>query len=247
MKKNLFISCLILNTVIWLSGILYLLLKSPIYTSEWILTLPGKGKSTSLNLPEIGEADSRSDSPYNFYADPRENYSTLAKNQEVLREAALIVGMDVEEFGKPRIKIVDNTTMMDFDIDGATAEIAKKKALALNWALQNQLNQLRKAEVEESNRSLELVLQQSQDNLQKAKDNLSAYQKRTLLNRKQQLDDISTNIEDLRKSRSHTLAEIEQVNAFLTELSTEIGLSAKDAAEAIALQSNSVFREYLTQ
>ena len=247
MKRNYLTLWLILNIFIWLTGILYLVLKSPVYTSEWIVNLPGKGKSTSVNLPDIGVADSRTDSPYDFYADPRENYSSLLKNKEVTSAAAKMMNLDIKEFGKPKVEIVDNTTMMELSIEGATPEIAKQKAIAINTALQEKLTQLRKAEIEQLNQNLAQILESSQTELRQAKNRYYAYQAETDLNSGQQLSNMSTNIEELRKSRSQILAEIQQNEAFIQQLSAEVGLSPKEAAEAIALQSNSVFNEYLAQ
>ena len=247
MKRNYLTLWLILNIFTWLTGILYLSLKTPVYTSEWIVNLPGKGKSTSVNLPDIGVADSRIDSPYDFYADPRENYSSLLKNKEVIRNAAQMMNLSVREFQKPKVKMVDNTTMMELSIDGETPEIARQKAVSLNTALQEKLNQLRKAEIEHLNQNLAQVLENSQTNLRQAKNRYYAHQAETDLNGGQQLSDMSMNIEELRKSRSQILAEIQQNQAFISQLSAQVGLSPQDAAEAMALQSNSVFNEYLAQ
>jgi uncharacterized protein involved in exopolysaccharide biosynthesis len=55
---------LLLNTAIWSAAFYYLKIVRPTYTSEWSLILPGSSPGVSINLPNIGQADSSSSSPF---------------------------------------------------------------------------------------------------------------------------------------------------------------------------------------
>ena len=235
------------NTAIWSCSLFYLLAKSPTYTSKWTITLPAEGGQTNVDLPEIGGAFTRSDSPYNSSSyDPRENYKYIAQSDKVLTTAAEALNLPTEQFGEPRVSIVDNTTLMEFEIPGATPEGSQRKALALQTALENELTQLRQEKIAQQDGSLQSVLSQAQANLEQAQTNLSEYKARSGLSSNEQLGDLSKNIEELRRQRAETLAHLQNVNASSKELSSTLGLSSKQAADAFVLQSDPLFQAYLS-
>ncbi len=64
-KKLVYLAIWLLgNTFVWGGSLLYLKFKSPIYSSSWTIALPGTASSTSINLPEIGQASSQNQSPF---------------------------------------------------------------------------------------------------------------------------------------------------------------------------------------
>ncbi len=239
---------LLANGMIWSGALLYLKKTPPIYSSEWKIILPGAKSSTNINLPGIGEASSFSDSPYSIQSsDPRQNYKYLAETNEVLQAAANHLNLSVEKFGKPQIKILDNTNLMQFEIKGDTPEQSQKKALALNRALEEKLDQLRKEEITQQSRRLQGVLSGAEQKLQVAQKRLSNYKAQSGLSATEQLRDVSVNIEGLRRQQSETLAQLEQVSARFRQLSASLGLSPQEAVDALVLQSNPLSQQYLAQ
>ena len=78
-----------------------------------------------MNLPEIGQASSSSSSPFGGSSmDPRANYQFLVTNESVLEEAADKLKIPAKQLGKPKVKLVDNTSIMEFEVTGPTAKDA---------------------------------------------------------------------------------------------------------------------------
>ncbi len=231
------------NILIWTIALAYLKFKDPIYKSEWAISLPVGKSSTSVNLPEISNADFQRDSPLSNseVSDRlRENYRFLAETREVREAAASQLNISVQELGKPRIKIMDNTTLMKFEIHGNTPQEAYEKALAFQNALEVRLNQLREKEIGQQNWQLLATLDSSKRQLQEAHKLLSEYKARAPFSSREQLQNLSANIEDLRRQKVETLAKLQQISASSKELSANLGLSAQEALEQLSLNNKSL-------
>jgi uncharacterized protein involved in exopolysaccharide biosynthesis len=176
--------------------------------------------------------------------DPRENYKFLALSKPVLEAAANKLNMPLQDFGKPRAKVLDNTTLMTFEFQGTTPEEAYKKSLALYEALQVKINELRIKETAQQDKTLQSTLGESQKKLKAAQTRLSEYKARSGLTSTDQLTNLSQNIEQLRRQRAEVLAKQQDANARLQGLSSSLDLSAKQAADAFVLQADSLFQQY---
>jgi DNA-binding NarL/FixJ family response regulator/uncharacterized protein involved in exopolysaccharide biosynthesis len=237
---------LIGNVLLWSTNLLYIKFQAPTYVSSWKIALPGASSSTSINLPEIGQASSYSESPYhNQIFDPRENYKLLASSDQVIELAAEQLKIPTQEFGKPKIKIIDNTTLMELAIQGKTSEEAQKKALALQDVFETELNRLRQAEVVQQDRNLVDVLKDAEIKLQQARQKLSDYQANSGLNSEQQLQDLSNNIEQLRKEKAQLASQQRKIQGKLNHLLRELGLSVEQANNLLLLESDRLFQQYL--
>ncbi|MCA1990884.1 MAG: hypothetical protein LDL41_02390 [Coleofasciculus sp. S288] len=238
---------LVTNVITWSAALLYLKASQPVYKSEWALSVPGVKSYTNINVPGIGQASSSSDSPYmSEVADPRENYKFLAGTMEVLELAANQLNIPVGKFGRPKIKIIDNSTLMSFEIEGGTPQEAQNKAFALHNALKARLDTLRKEEMAQQDQRLETTLGSSEKKLQAAQQRLSTYKASSGLSSPEQLRELSVNLEVLRRQRAEVVAQMEQANTNSRQLAAKLGLSAQQAADALALQSDQLFQQYLT-
>ncbi|MEB3181397.1 MAG: hypothetical protein VKL59_20530 [Nostocaceae cyanobacterium] len=244
-KKHYIFLWLGTNAVIWSIALLYLALRPSSYKSQWSINLPATTPKTSVSVPNIGQASSWNESPYRSFADPRENYKFLAESDEVLEAAANQIKMPVEKFGKPKIKIIDNTTLMRFEIKGNTPQQAQQKALALQNALQTIIDKLRIQEVSQQDGILAQSISGDEQKLQAAKQRLYAYKATATLNSSQQLRDLTTNLEGMRRQKSETVAQLKQVTAKMRQMSVSLGLSPQEAADALVLQSDKLFQQYL--
>lgn len=236
---------LVANALIWSATLLYLKKTPPTYKSDWKIILPAAKSSSNVVLPGIGQA-STSDLPSSSQSsDPRQNYKYLAESEDVLEAAANQLKMPVKKFGKPRIKIVDTTTLMQFEINGDTPQEAQKKAFAFHKALEAKLEELRKEEIAQQNRSLKGFLGGAEEKLQTAQQRLSAYKTHSRLSSSEQLRDVSVNLEGLRRQRAETVAQLQQVTAKFRDLSASLGLSTQEAVDALVLQADPLFQQYL--
>lgn len=139
---------LILSLPLWvLAGVTMMMLPDE-YTSEWALILPGSGNGHAVTLESIGQASATTPSPYASNAvNPSVNYKAISMSMPVIDKAAQAMGMKKDEFGKPKIKLVDQTTILNFKIKGRTAKEAQRKAVAHYNALQATLDSLRNDEL----------------------------------------------------------------------------------------------------
>ncbi|MCY7322414.1 MAG: hypothetical protein LH660_11595 [Phormidesmis sp. CAN_BIN36] len=233
---------LVANASIWGLSLLFLNVAKPVFTSQWAVSLPASRSSSSVNLPQIGGGSSQVSSPFdNKTQDPRENYKFIITSESVLAEAAKQLNMSAQKFGEPRVKIVDSSTLMIFEVKGSNPQESKDKSIALYQAFEAKLVQLRQQEAIEKNQGIKAALKDSQQNLETTQERLSSYKARSGLVSSGQIDQLSNAIEDLRKQRAVVLADQQQAGARLKQLSANLNVSAPQAAEAFALNSDQLF------
>ena len=237
---------IVLNSGIWSASLLYLKRAKPVYTSEWALILPGSAPGVNINLPDIGQASSSGSSPFGGAStDPRANYQFMATSEVVLSRAAQSINITVKEFGEPRIKLVDNTTIMKFQHTGKTPEAAQQKSQALYQALMQQLTLFRKEELARRDEGTQATLQAAREKLILAQQHLSDYKLASGLSFQGQVDNLSVNVEQLRRQRSEFFAQQQQVAARLQQLSANLALVPRQAANAFVLQADQQFQQNL--
>ena len=234
------------NLAIWSVSLLYMMFKQPIYESKWAIALPASNSSASIDIPGVGQASSKSESPYNSdFADPRENYKYLAKTEGVLLGAADSVGMTLEEFGKPKVETPGNTTLIEFQIEARHPKLAQAKALALQDSLQTSLKRLRRDEGSDRTQDLEQSLAVAAKKLKAARQKLAQFQIDSGLSSIEQASNLTYNIEQLRKQKAEVVAQAQKTGSRLARLKSSLKIAPETAANALALQSDSEFKEYL--
>lgn len=234
------------NIVIWGATLLYLIKTPPVYSSQWAMSVNGGKLNTNVQLPGIGQATSSSESSYNIQSsDPRENYKFLLSTNEVLEAAAKQANLPVSEFSKLRIKILNNTTLMHLEIEGRSPQKAQKKAIAIQSALEARLEELRSEEIAQQDRNIQPTLEPLQQKLLAAQKQLYEYKARSPLSLTEQLNYATENLEELRRANAEAVAQLEQMAARFQQLSSSLGLSVSEVSNALVLQSNSLFQQYL--
>jgi uncharacterized protein involved in exopolysaccharide biosynthesis len=235
------------NGVIWGSSLLFLLVSKPVYTSTWALILPGVVNAVNVNLPEIGQATASSGSAGVATAtfDPRANYEYIFTSEQVLRAAARRAEVPTARFPPPRIRSIDNTTLMEMEVTGPSPEDARKRSHALYEAFLERLNQLRLSEISQRDIPSQKILISTQKKLEEAQKKVSAYKSASGLSSLEQVDALSGNIEQLRRQRAEFASQRSRADASLRKLSAELGLSPAEAAEAFKLQADKIFQQTL--
>ncbi|NJM95171.1 MAG: hypothetical protein HC792_01695 [Acaryochloridaceae cyanobacterium CSU_5_19] len=142
------------NALLW-GGTLYFLKNTPpTYRSAVVLNVVGGGPGVNLNLPDIGQAVTSSQSSFNSaHSDPRDNYKEIAMSESVIDDAAAISRVTAEELGKPTIDLVANTTLMSIELEAHSPQMAQTKAKAIHKALAARLEVLREGEQAERNKA----------------------------------------------------------------------------------------------
>lgn len=118
------------------------------YTSHASLILPGSGASASVNLANIGQASSYANSAFaNGSISPTETYKRLLSADRILDAAAKAVEADRDAFGKPRVQLVDQTSLIHIELQATSPADAQQYGDALVAAFFAEIDALRADEI----------------------------------------------------------------------------------------------------
>ena len=233
---------------IWTTSLLYLKLTPSKYRSEWTLVLPGKGAGANVNLVDIGQTSTSAASPYsNSATSPKANYKEFAMSNAVRLAAAKSLEMTSVQFGKPRIKLVDQTSLLYFSIEGDSPEQAQRKAKAIHQALLNLLDSLRQDEVNQQEGSALKALESYRRKLNDASAQLLAFQSDSSLVSMTQFNEVVMSIEQLRREKSQSVAQLKEVEGKSKQLQRNLNLTPQQAADSLVLQNDKVFQENIIE
>jgi uncharacterized protein involved in exopolysaccharide biosynthesis len=235
----------LINGALWGFALSYLKKTKPVYVSQLTLNVAGSGQGVNVNVPDIGQATTSTTSAFSSTADPRENYKLMLSSSTVLEAAAQSLDLDLERFGQPKIKIVNNTTMMEITISGQDPAMTQKKAEALYGALSARLNILRTGEQRQRNDAIQKAVTTAQSKLTTAQSRLSGYKSASGLNSNAQVTNLIDTIELLRKQRAELIAQTQQAGDRQQQLSRNLQLSPQLAADALLLQTDQQFQKSL--
>ncbi|WP_254989909.1 GumC family protein [Cyanobium sp. N5-Cardenillas] len=233
--------------MIWVSSVLFLVLSPAVYTSSWALILPGSVNSVNVTLPEIGQATASRGSAGGASStfEPRANYQYIFSSEEVIRQAAKNAKIPAKRFSEPRIKNIDNTTIMQIEVTGPSPEEARRKSYALYDSFRQRLNELRTSEMEQREVPTQSILRDTQAKLVAAQRRVSAYKLSSGISSIDQVESLSSNIEDLRRDRAQFASKQAQAEGKAIKLSRSLNLSAAEAADAFKLQVDQIFQQNL--
>ena len=233
---------------IWLALLTYLDLAPRVYTSGWSLILPGAGAGASVSIDSIGQASSIISSPFGSSSmSPKVLYQEIAATPRVRGRAAQILGISYEEFGEPRIKLVDQTSVMHFSISGRTPLEARAKGEAVLTALNEQLDKLRSDEISRRINAVQASLEGYRITLETARKRIVDLQRATGLVSIEQFNDSSRTIEDLRHSHITAQAALSRLESEQAKLRTQLGVSPSLASHALLLSGDQAFRQLVRQ
>lgn len=237
---------LLINAVIWGAALLYLKKKTPEFTSALTVSVPGISADANVSVPGIGQASYNNPNPYSIGTqDPRQNYKYIAQSEPVLETAAAQLNMSLKEFGAPRIRLADSTTIMLIEMEGLSPEEARNKSLSLFKAMQIRLGELRAQEIVQRDAGFQSSLGASQNKLEIAQKRLSEYKSRSGLNSSDQLKALSDNIEQLRRQRAEIISQQREASGRVAQLAANLKLSNQEAADAFVLQTDQIFQDNL--
>ena len=232
--------------LIWIPAVLFLRYAPPIYKSSWTIIIPGTTSGASINLDSLGEANTSVGSQYGGKSiDPKVNYKAIVLSSTVLNKAASMSDMTAEEYGKPKINLVDQTAMMEVITKANDAELARVKAQNLYKAFSDELESLRLGErTIKQNDSLQqlaeyqLAVDQTQDALQQFRMNselVSIEQYKSLLD----------TVGNLTESKREMEARLDALNARYGVLVYVLGVDPGVAGSIIKLRQDLMVQSQL--
>jgi len=235
-------------TAIWTPVGLFLVLKPPSYTSTWALILPGSGAGHAVSLESVGQASATVSSPYASHSvDPKVNYKAVAESDPVLAAAAASLGMNAEAFGKPRIKLVDQSALMDFRVSGTSAQEAHAKSAALYAALQAELERLRSDELLRREAGTSDMLRGFSEKLHEAQQRILEYQAHAQVVSIEQFNELTLNLERMRSQTRALIAKRAGLNGQTRALREALQTSPEMATSLLDLQQDPLFRQLAEQ
>lgn len=225
----------------------YIRFTPPKYTSEVSLILPGSGASNSITLDEIGQAASFASSAFSSPSiSPTQTYKRLLSANRVLSSAAQSLDLDLADFGRPQIKLVDETSLIHFEMQGASPETAQAKAAELLRSFQQALILLREedlrfrqetaatANLEYANRVQQLRREITQ--IQQVSGLVSFAQYQKLLENADALTRVTQEVEaNLRYSEDAVAALTDQLEVGIDTAAFIINLQANEKFHRLAL------------
>ena len=235
------------NFLIWGAALGYLKVAPIVYTCEWSLILPGAGAGSSLTLGTEGSIASSASSPFggNSSIDPKANYKAIAESFTVRAAAARRLKLTVEAFGEPKIKLVDQTSVMQFAITGSSGEQAAQKAIALSQALEERIDQLRLDELDRRETGFKKAIANGRKKVEQAQKALLEYKKQSGITSVNQAQDLATVVGELRKEQVLVLSQHQRTNRRLKQLGQNLKLTPQEAVDAFTLQVNPLFQQSL--
>ncbi|RYH00787.1 hypothetical protein EU805_16860 [Salipiger sp. IMCC34102] len=218
------------------------------YKSSTSLILPGSGASASLNLNGIGQASTSANSAFSSNAvSPTETYKRLLNADRILAAAAESLGIDQPALGRPRVELVDQTSLIHFEMTGGTPEEAQARGNAILTAFFEELDALRTDEVNTRQDSSLQAISDYRDSVGGTRAQISSLQGSTgLISVKQYevLIDRSLALETEVRSHAAALAEAE---AGVSALSEQLGLDPETAAKTLKLYADDTYLALLDE
>jgi uncharacterized protein involved in exopolysaccharide biosynthesis len=238
---------IVVNLGIFGGTALYIKKSEPVFVSKWSVSLPEQGLSSRVSIPDLGSASTDVRSPYSDrMIDPREKYKFLATSSAVLSVAADKLGIERKEIGRPRVEVIDNTSMMAMELEGDSPEDAQRKAIAIQEALDSKIEQLREQETLTQKTPLAEATSVAENRLQQAQAALDRFIKATGLVSQNQIDQVASNLEGLKRERVIAQASSRESQARFSNLRNNLSLAPQEASDAFVLRSDGEFQQYLT-
>lgn len=233
------LSVLLVLIGIWAPIGAYLKLAPLRFSSEVSLILPGAGASSSINLSDIGQASSSANSAYSSSTlSPTVTYRNLLESARVLERAAAALGEPVSALGKPRIKLLDQTSLIHVQMNGASPDAAQARAEAVLDAFLVELDKLRSDEITRRERSTTDVVDAYKQKVDEARAQIAALQAASGLNSQEQYASIIAGNETLKARIAEAEATLNERDRLSATLSATLGISSRAAAMALKLRAD---------
>ena len=249
-KQPFWIIAALANGTIWLLALALLQLVKPSYTSKGSIIIPGVANQSNVVVPGLGVASASNkegQSPYSYLLkiDPRQNYQYIGMSDAVLSQAAKTLDMSVEEFGEPIIILSEGTTIIEFSIEGKTAEEAQQKGQAFYQALVNHTDYLRATQANQQKENSQKTLQSSRTNVREAQSKLSQFRNNSALKVTRQISTVSDQLEELRLNKANLITQEQAASSRFRQLETSLNLSADLASDSLLIIDDRVLQESL--
>ncbi|KIC28130.1 hypothetical protein [Leisingera sp. ANG-M6] len=212
------------------------------FKSHASLILPGSGASASMNLNGIGQASSYANSAFaSNSVSPTETYKRLIGADRILAAAASAMGLTRREFGKPRIRLVDQTSLIHVEMTGPSAENAQQRGNALLQAFFEELDALRKDEQATREDSGLAAIGDYQSSVAATRSDIGKLQKSSGLLSGEEFDAMVEDTRELEGRVEDIAGILEEKTQSVAALEQTLGIQASAAAATLKLFADADF------
>lgn len=234
--------------LIWTAALSFVMFWPKVYTVEWSLIVPNSDPDARVDLKNVGEAYATSRSTYDSKSlDPRVNYREIILNDNVLDAASELAKVNPLRFGQPRIKLIDQSSVMELRITGSSPGEALNKALSLDKAFQDRLTTLREDEITQREQAVEKAIHKSQQKLKDAQRDLVQFKVGAQIVTEKQLDEMALVSTGLQRRHVELSQSLAHHRATVQSLSSQLGVPPRIAGWTLTLQGDAVFLEHFKQ
>lgn len=229
--------------LIWTPILGYLSVAPETFVSQTSLILPGSGASASMNLNGIGQASSFANSAFaSNSVSPTETYKRLLAADRILDAASRSLGVTRVELGKPKVELVNQTSLIHFEIAGRSPEDAQARGDAILAAFYDELDALRLDEQKTREVSGQDAIEDYRRSVGATRGDIEALRAETGLQTLEQYDALVSDHAVLEARVRDLAAEATSALAGVQALERSLGLGSDAAALTLKLFADS---EYL--
>lgn len=218
------------------------------YKSQTSLILPGSGASASLNLNGIGQASSYANSAFASNAvSPTETYKRLLSADRILKAASTALGIEQSQLGRPRIQLVDQTSLIHVEMTGRSPIDAQARGDAILSAFFTELDALRSDEVSTREDSGLQAISDYRDSVARTREVISNLQETSGLLSVAQYDVLLDRHLTLEAQIQERTARLSDKAAAIASLERQLGLDVAIAASTLKLFADGVYVAMLAE
>ena len=236
------------GTLIWAPITGYLKTAPERYKSVASLILPGSGASASLNLNGIGQASSYASSAFASNAvSPTETYKRLLGADRIIAAAAASLDVPRSALGRPRVNLVDQTSLIHIEMIGDSPADAQARADAILSAFFSELDALRTDEVDTREDSGLQAIADYRDSVAATRADIAALQAESGLLSMQQYDELVDRHLTLEARVQELTAVLSDKSAEVHQLQDQLGINARKAAVTLKLFADGAYVRMLDE
>ena len=206
------------------------------FKSQTSLIMPGSGASASMNLNGIGQASSYANSAFASNAvSPTETYKRLLGADRILAAAAASLGISQKDLGRPRVELVDQTSLIHFEMVGSDPEDAQYRGEAILKAFFVELDALRDDELDTREDSGLQAIADYQTSVARTRGKIKTLQNQSGLLSREQYGVLLDRHLMLQGEIKSVSAELSEKDAAVAGLQSSLGIDARAAAATLKL------------
>ena len=215
--------------LIWVPAVLLLQRLPSEYVAAWTILIPGSNVGTSIDLESTGQANTSIASQYSTAGiDPKVNYKAIALSLPVRKRAAMVLEIPVEELEKPKVKLTQQTSLMQLMFVAGGAEEVKDLAEIYYTAFMEQLEVLRNEiqnikEIESTQ-----IVNEHRDTVTRTSEALADFRNKNDIVSLRQHDSLLADLDEMNTLLIRTEIEKSSVDASLDSIENVLDIDAKN-------------------